>query len=199
LLEKLPQFIDVHYWKLVQVFIKAEVWGANALIAWPKSLELLLQDFSPPKVLHVYVAGLDDVPKKRVRVGDSYEIEFRTIRSKTAKKNFFPTLKKTAGLILTPGQNPVRMRVLSPEAAILDSLLTHSDKEIDVYMIHRFLDRYGSVLDRWVLGKLVQQRYITAINRLREFAKERGDVSLYEKCLSIIRDEGAGCFVTGTL
>ena len=45
----------------------------------------------------------------------------------------------------------------------------------------------------------MSRRYITSINRLREIAQIRGDERLYEQCVSIIRDEGGGCFVTGDI
>ncbi len=199
LLERISQFIDTRYWELVMVFIRAEVGASRAVIAGPKSLELLLQDFSPPKILHIYVAELDS-PKKILHIGDDYRIEFRTIQSgKTTGKSLFPALRKTSLPLNTPGLHTVKLRILSEEAALLDALLTHSGKKIDRYMIDRFLERHAASLSREILGKLVELRYITSINRLREIAKLREDIVLYELCLSIIRDEGAGCFVSGGL
>jgi hypothetical protein len=62
--------------------------------------------------------------------------------------------------------------------------------------IDSFISLWGGSLDREILWDLVARRYITGINRLRELAQKIDKQKLYQQCLSVIRDEWGGCFVT---
>lgn len=91
----------------------------------------------------------------------------------------------------------LQFRFLSLEASLLDvaSLRIH-DFGIKEELLFRFLKRYESRLSREILGRLVEYRYIRAINRVRAFSKTHGFQDLYEKTLDIIKYEGSGCYVS---
>lgn len=84
----------------------------------------------------------------------------------------------------------VSLRFLTLEAALLDSLLIHRGMdEVDGYLARKFLVRFHGSIDRDTLGELVKIRYISSINRLREMAKVFGYDDLYDKTLSVIKNE----------
>ena len=91
-------------------------------------------------------------------------------------------------------------RAADVELALLESLLIRTGREeIDIPLVKKFLKKHGRFLRRETLGSLVSLRYITAVNRLREIARDMNDEPLYTMCIDIIRNEGAGCFVAGKL
>jgi hypothetical protein len=174
----------------------------NALIAGVKSLELHCTNFTPLSTLVVYVPlGYLTSAKKIITLSPQYSIVLRSIqigskfRSEQKNTDLHPYLKKLSAYQVFPGVKSLELRVLSPESAILDALTSGEDSSAQL-SIDRFVSLWGSALDRTVLGDLVARRYITGINRLRELAQEIGNQKLYAQCLSVIRDEGGGCFVT---
>lgn len=122
--------------------------------------------------------------------------------SEEKKRSFLVSIqsfivKKTVGITDRGVDNSVELRILDLEAALLDTLLLHNRREgIDRYLLDRFLAKFNRILRRDELGKLVELRYISAVNRLREIARDSGYEELYRACVSVIRDEGAGCFLT---
>lgn len=180
-------FINERYWELVQTCIRKEIGSqSRVIIAGPKSVEIRSFDFSPPKILYLYTDELEK--KKIVRISDRLAVHFKPIASgRLTQKNLFPALKKTSESVVFPGKKPIQLRILSKEASVLDALLKH-DANHDTYTVERFLSR-GILLDRTSLGELVKLRYISSINRLRELAQKHHYSSLYDDCISIIRDE----------
>jgi hypothetical protein len=183
--------IESYYWEIAQAFIRHEV-RTEYVIAWPKALEMHIGDLSTPWVLIVYTKSTNKV----LKISAKHKIVFKTIEAgKRITGNLFPKLLKyTIRRDLLSGGT---VRILSLEAALLDALLVHAGwLHPDEYLVRKFLDRYASALDRGAFWKLVTMRYISSINRLRELAKEQGYDALYHDCISVIKAEGAGCFLT---
>lgn len=65
-------------------------------------------------------------------------------------------------------------------------------------MVTKFLSKYPKALRREALGKLVSFKYLKAVNRLREIARDKRYADAYEKALDVVKREGGNCFVTGT-
>lgn len=61
----------------------------------------------------------------------------------------------------------------------------------------KFLSKYPKALRREELGKLVSFKYLKAVNRLREIARDKRYSDAYEKALDVVKREGGNCFVTG--
>lgn len=76
--------------------------------------------------------------------------------------------------------------------------LTHKNgvPDIDMYVVKRYLKRHHSRLSAQNLHKLVELRYISAINRLREISRDSGYEDLYATCVDVIKKSGKGCFLT---
>jgi hypothetical protein len=62
--------------------------------------------------------------------------------------------------------------------------------------VEKFLRKYEKSLDKWILAKLVEIRYITAMNRLRALTKDLWMNTLYRHSLDIIAREWKWCFLT---
>ncbi len=185
------EIIGINYWNIVHAYIRKEVHG-EAIIAGGKWLELHLMDLSIPNHLIVYTKDV----QKNITITDGIQLYFRTIEKWEKSGSIFTALKSKFSLKVDISEK-ISLRILTHEAAILDALLIHRGaKAIDEYLIKKFLNRYHRDLDRDVLGKLVKIRYISSVNRLREIAKNLEYNDLYEKCLSVIKNEWAGCFLT---
>jgi hypothetical protein len=202
MIERGPQFFAQRYWEIVEAFLRVHGGVGNALIAGVKAIELHCTNFTPPSRLTVYVPlGYITGTKKIITLSPQYSIILRSIqiggKFRLAQKNrdLHLYLKKLSTYHVFPGVKSLKIRVLSPESAILDTLTNGENLKIQTE-IERFIFLWGNSLDRTILGDLVARRYITGVNRLREFAQEIGNQKLYEQCLSVIRDEGGGCFVT---
>lgn len=151
-----------------------------------------MKDYSAPKKL--LVSGKDST--KNLQVSDTYSLSIRPITSgkKTGNRNLYTSLKKYTDTLEIEGE---RLRIACPELALLDTLLLRdAENGIDRYLVEKFLKRSSKILRREVLGKLVSLKYITAINRLRSIARDTKNISIYEMCLEIIKQEGGGCFVS---
>lgn len=92
-----------------------------------------------------------------------------------------------------------KFRVACGEHAVLDTLTVHKGiSETDEYAVVKYLSKYSKTIRRDVLGELVSCKYLIAVNRLREIARDKEYPSLYEKALDVVKREGGNCFVTGT-
>lgn len=92
----------------------------------------------------------------------------------------------------------MKFKTAGIEHAVLDSLIVHKGiSEVDDRAVAKFLSKYAKAVRRDALGKLVECKYLTAVNRLREIARDRGMEDLYQKALDVVKREGGNCFVTG--
>lgn len=195
------RMVDEFYWHIARSYIRREV-GSEYCIGGDKALELHLADQSIPSTLIVYTKYTN----KKIRLSGSHVLVFKSREtSEDKKRNFLTSMqpfitKKDVGVAgKESGILPVELKILDLEAALLDALLLHNRQEgIDRYLLDRFLAKFNRILRRDELGRLVELRYISAINRLREMARDGKYEELYRTCISIIRDEGAGCFLTMT-
>ncbi len=187
----IESIIDKYYWYIVRSCIVSEV-GNEWIIAWEKSLELHMNDRSVPFELLIYTRDTN----KRITIWEGKVIILRSIVSgkKTGSKNMFPFLYKNRERIEMDGWI---FSFLGREASILDALTIHNQEYgVNNALILKFIRRYESLLMRDVFWKLVTQKYIRPINRLREISKYHGIDTIYHMTLEIIRDEGGGCFLT---
>lgn len=154
-------------------------------------MELHIADLSTPGTLIIYTKAIS----KQVLLSPNHKLVFK--KRETGKKAVGTLFSKLLPFVVKKSVGGVDFKVLSHEAALLDMLLLQNNGGVlDNYLVVKFLKKYQSVLQRSILGKLVELRYISSINRLREIAKAQGYEALYQDCVSIIRDEGAGCFLT---
>lgn len=194
-LDDVESIIDVHYWDIIRTIISDEV-GKDYILGGEKSLELLMMDFSIPYTLIVYTR---DVAKK-VAISPRHEILFRTMITgeKTSRVNAYGILKKQSTWVdMKIESKKESFSVLGYEAALLDTLTIHDHEEwIAENLALKFLKRYESKIERGNLGILVSIRYIRAVNRLRQIARDHGYTRLYELCLDVIKKEWGWCFLT---
>lgn len=181
---------DDLYWRLVRVLIQKYA-PAGAIIAWEKSMEYHLRNFSIPTVLILYTRDIN----KRVRLSGAREVHFRTLKSgeKKGGKNMFRLLEKYSTRAII---DATELDILGLEASILDaaSLRIH-EVGLSEELFEKFLRQYEKRLSRESLWELVSYRYIRAANRLRAFAKSRWFTLLYEQMLDVIKKEGWGCYL----
>lgn len=187
-LDDTESIIDVHYWDIVRTIIASEV-GAYYIIGGEKSLELLMMDFSIPYSLIVYTRDTS----KKITISPRHEILFRTMITgeKTSRVNAFGILKKQSTSIdIKIDSKREILSSLGYEAALLDTLTIHDrDEGIGESLALKFLKRYESKIERGNLGILVSIRYIRAVNRLRQIARDHGYTRLYDLCLDVIKKE----------
>ena len=110
---------------------------------------------------------------------------------KSGRGNLFAILRKHTQELTVDG---ARLTVAVPELALLDGLLL--PKSVDRALLDDFLRKYGKQLDAETIGALTAMRYISAVNRLKHLAMERGDARLYEICLQSVKKQGGGCFLS---
>lgn len=178
------------YWFIVKKLITIHA-PSGAWIGGEKALEAHRYNYALPEVLILYTRDTS----LRVRLVDGREVHFRTLVSwkKTGKKNLFPWFWKQcqysdalAGIALP-----------REEIALLEALsLRRHDIGIAEQEILAFLHESHERLDMDVLRDIIVVRYIRAINRLRVIARDNGYTSMYQACLSLIREQGGGCFVS---
>ena len=109
---------------------------------------------------------------KMVSVSSGHKIQFRTISSgkKEGRGNIASFLLKFSERLTIDGNI---LRVANKEFALLDALLIHKGaKEVDEYLVRKFLKRHAKGINRDALGELVKKKYVTAANRLRAIAQE---------------------------
>lgn len=184
--------VEDGYWRIVKKILSREVWG-EYFISGNKALEILMKDYSAPKKL--IVSGKDTT--KNLQISKTYSLSVRPITSgkKTLNRNIYSFFKRYTDSLEIDDQ---KLRIACPELALLDTLLIRdTDNGIDQYLVEKFLKRSSKILRREILGKLVSMKYITAINRLRSIAQDMKNISVYEMCIDIIKQEGGGCFVSG--
>ncbi len=185
------QVVEKYYWDIVKYLLLKEA-GKEWMIGGEKSLELAMMDYSLPESLIIYTKDIN----KKVVLSPKHEILFRTMATgeKHGRTNAFTILKKQSQNILLKKEN---FTTLGLEASLLDTLTIHDHEEgIGEALVLKFLKRYEGKLERGNFGILVAIRYIRAMNRLREIAKNHGYERLYEISLDVIKKEGGGCFVS---
>jgi len=194
-LDDIGSIIDVHYWDIVRTIVASEV-GKDYIIGGEKALELLMMDFSIPYTLIVYTRDT----AKKVAISPRHEILFRTMITgeKTSRVNAFGILKKqSTGVDMKIESKKESFSVLGYEAALLDTLTIHDhDEWVAETLALKFLKRYEPKCERGNLGILVSIRYIRAVNRLRQIARDHGYTRLYDICLDVIKKEWGWCFLT---
>jgi hypothetical protein len=177
--------LDIHYWQIAKKIIRDTIGKSEYVIGGSKSLEIHIRDYSLPTQLVVYTQGIT----RRIRISDRYSIVFRTLHTgaKSGHKNMYNILSTYSQMTDIDG---VSLRVCTPELAILDTLTIH-DQETGILedILRKYIHRYEKNIDRDILGKLVQMRYIRAVNRLREISKNYGYTHVYEICVDVIKKE----------
>jgi hypothetical protein len=120
-------------------------------------MELHCTNFTPPKILIVYVPlGYLKSDKKIVTLSPQYSIVLRSIqtggkfRSVQKSSDFHLYLKSLSNYQIFPGIKSLKLRVLSPESAILDALSNGMNNEIQA-SIDSFISLWGGSLDREIL------------------------------------------------
>lgn len=182
---------DVAYWPLIEK-ISSMHSPSGAIIAWEKSMELHLGNYSIPDILILYTRDVN----KRIRLWDGRELHFRSLKSgeKQHGKNLYRLLEKNSQFINLISD--ASTQILSLEASILDAAaLRIHGSWVSESLLEKFLKKYEKRLSRESLWELVWYRYIRAANRLRSFARDRGFSDFYEKMLDIIKKEWGGCFL----
>lgn len=185
--------VEDAYWKIAKKLVSKNC-GSEYVVAGPKSLEIRMRDFSIPYILIVYTKNYDAT----LLVTDANKIVFKTAKTglKTGRANAFPIFAKFSETFVVEN---LQWKIASVEHAILDSLTIHKGiPKIDEYAVIKFLSKYAKSVDRERLGRLVSCKYLTAVNRLREIARDRGIASVYEKALDVVKREGGNCFLTGS-
>ncbi len=179
------------YWPLLAYIMKS-ITASSYVIGGEKSIEIHLRNFAIPDIVTLYTRETD----MRIRIIEGKEIHLRSLLSgeKSGKLNLFR--KITTDIMRVPYEG-VFLPILSLEASLLDAAtLRRHHMGIEESTLIKFLKVYAHKLSRARLGELVSVRYIRAANRLRIFAKEIWEESLYRMMLDIIKKEGGGCFVT---
>lgn len=151
-----------------------------------------MRDLSIPNTLIVYTKDYD----ASVVVSSRHTVVFKTVKSgaKTGRTNAYPVFSKFSETVEIEG---TKFKIAGMEHAVLDSLIVHKGMpDTDVRMVEKFLSKYSKTLRRENLGELVSFKYLTAVNRLREISRDRGDTATYEKALDVVKREGGNCFVT---
>lgn len=182
--------LDQRYWDIVSQMAK-HMSPAGYLIASEKSLELHMQNFSIPETLIIYTRDVS----ARVRIFGGREIHFRTLHSgeKTKKINLFRIFQASRESVFFGN---ISLSVISREASLLDALsLRQHDAGIEEGSVLRFLRQHEKKLRKEIFSELVKYRYIRAVNRLRQIARDNGYENLYEMTKELIRNEGGGCFL----
>lgn len=184
------ELIEKHYWDIARAYIAREA-RSEYFIGGAKALEFHISDMSTPAVLIVYTRSVS----KQVILSPNHKLVFKM--RETGKRSTANLFTRLQPFVVKKSVGSVELKVLSHEAALLDMLLLqNSGGTLDDYLAVKFLRKYHGALSREILGRLVELRYISSINRLREIAKNEGYEALYRNCVSVIRDEGAGCFLT---
>lgn len=184
--------VESSYWKIVKKLITKNC-GSDYVLAGPKSLEIRMRDLSIPDTLIVYTKDYSGI----LTVSDRHKVVFKTAKTgaKTGRTNAFPYFSRLAETVDIEG---TKFKTAGIEHAILDTLTVHKGiSTTDEYVVSKFLSKYPKTLDRDVLGKLVSCKYLTAVNRLREIARDKRYADAYEKALDVVKREGGNCFVTG--
>lgn len=183
--------IDNFYWDILKKVIIENIW--NNYFVWNlKALELHLKDFSIPSEITIYCKDFEST----ISLTSQNKIIFKILTwwKKNLNKSIFAKLNVFTKKILI---NKISFKIANEELSLLDSLLIrNSTKKIDSYLINKFLNKFSRFLSRQVLWKLVDLKYITSINRLREISKETWNNQLYLHCLDIIKIEWWNCFLT---
>jgi hypothetical protein len=183
--------IDKYYWRIIRACIMNHT-GSDWIIAWEKALELHMNDRSIPDTLLIYTRNTN----KRIMLWWWRILILKSISAwkKEDGKNMFPFLIRHRDTIIMDG---FVFSILWRESAILDTLTIHNREDgMNQLLVVKFLRRYESLLSHDIFSKIVQLRYIRAMNRLRELAKYHGMDGVYRMTLEIIRKEGSGCFVS---
>lgn len=191
--KNLPEelLIDRYYWRIIRACMMSQV-GSEWIIAWEKALELHMNDRSVPDTLLVYTRSTN----KRIVLWWWRVLILKSISAwkKEAWKNMFPFLFRHRDTIDMDG---FVFSILWREVAILDTLTMHNREEgMNQLLVVKFLRRYESLLSYDIFSKVVQLRYIRAMNRLRELSKYHGLDGVYRMSIDIIRQDGSGCFVS---
>ena len=186
--------LEERYWSIAKKVLTRET-GGEYFLSGNKALEIYLRDYSIPRKLIVYSAK----ETKNLRLSEHYSLSIRAIKSgkKTSNRDLYGTMKKLVRSMEIEGE---KIKIACPEASILDALLIRDNTErIDQYLIEKFIKRSGKSLDRTIMGALVEKKYITSINRLKEIATHMKNTALAAMCLDIIKQEGGGCFISSDI
>ncbi len=181
--------IESQYWTVLFALIREHA-PSGAIIAHEKSIELHMKNYEVPDVIVLYTRDI----AKRVKIGD-FEFHFRTLQSgeKSQWKNMYRILSEHASEI---NIESMIFHTLSIDASLLDvASLKRHDTWIAESIVLRFIRKYEKSFSRENLWKLVEYRYIRAINRIRSISKEQGYQRLYEITLDIIKKEGGWCYI----
>ncbi|PID84086.1 hypothetical protein CSB09_02945 [Candidatus Gracilibacteria bacterium] len=188
--ENMPDIYEI-YWRVVGECIRLHS-PSGGYIGSEKALEIWLQNYTIPQTLVIYTRDTN----ARIQLVSGHKIHFRTLVSgqKSSHKNaFYPIYKRSKKIHI-----PLGVYVPAKEIALLEALsLRRQGSGVYDALILQFLERYADSLEKEVFAEIIPLRYIRAINRLREFARDFGYEPLYKMTVDIIRQYGGGCFVKG--
>lgn len=183
----LSDIITENYWNIVHKIIASHS-KAWTFIWWKKSLELWINDLYEPDKLIIYTRN----SPKKIKFNE-YEVLFKK-KNITSKRWFLNIINKN---IINKKINNLDFNIANRELSILEYLLISDSKNtLDYNVIKKFLKKYHKDLDRNILWELVQYKYISSINRLREISKQLWYKELYKDTLDIINMEWKWCFLS---
>lgn len=180
--------IESLYWEIIRSLIGIHS-PSGAIVWWEKALELHMMNYSLPDTIILYTRATST----RITLSDGRGVHFRTLASgkKTKMKNLYPILAKYASHL-----DSIWLLVPKKEVALLESLsLREHDSGVAEANVMRFLTKNHSLLESDIFIEILKYRYIRAVNRLREIAKNEGYDDLYRAMIDTIRREGGGCFI----
>lgn len=190
-LENIVDIIDENYWKIVRAIISEENLGQSYFISGIASLHIHMRIYSAPDTLTLYTNEIT----KNIKITPNSTIKFSTISTWKSLKNT-NAYNRLSKFVMRVELDGISMRIATRELALLEWLSHGKTSKEDMILILKFLKKFEKTLDLEILGKLVSVRYITAINRLREIAKNNGFERLYAGCIQIIAREWKWCFLT---
>jgi len=183
--------IDKYYWKIVRRIISSENTLSEYFISWIAPVLLGLKMLDAPEELVLYTKNTKSI----IKLSSKHTIKFTTVSAWKwlAYTNAFTKLKSYTSRKEIEWESFILPNI---ELALME-FLSHGplSAENSVY-VKKFLQKFGWQVDRNILGSLVNIRYISAINRLRELAKNENFSELYDMSLEIIQKEGRWCFLT---
>lgn len=156
--------LDKYYFKLAKKYITENVW-ASYFIAWKKSLEFYLKDYSLPEKLLVINRSLN----KKIKVWD-YEIIFKTIKwnVKGKSSNIYNRL---SNFVITEQYDDISFKIANLELSLLESAIISNWEWIDISLVNKALKKYKKVIKFDTILELWNLRYISSINRLKDLSK----------------------------
>ena len=177
-----------YYWEIVKKLTKTCAYSEGILGGY-NAASVYLWDHSLPEKLTIITRNTNKI----ITISGPYLIHFRTIKQ-NKNKNIFPQIWSNR----SPQEiDKVRIWLPNKEIALLELLTIRSTSIQNIDMIVKnFLRRYHNKIDISALEKIIDIKYITALNRLREYTKNEEYTELYRNILKIIHKNGKGCFIS---